>query len=133
MQTAEQAQIHREINAVREVVDARFEGIDRVLSQMGEAISRLIVTVERQVEHQVQLAVLTNTVGHLQATFIEHKMRADDRTDALESRQANLEEKVNLRNWRLNAVRAAGAALVAGAVGFVTANFDTILVLLGVG
>lgn len=133
MEPSDKDVIHREVNMIREVVDAKFDGVNRILAQMGEAISRLTLTVERQSEHQVQLAVLTNTVGHLQATFIEQRMKSDDRLDDLEVRQASLEEKVNLRNWRLSAIRAAIAAVAAGTVGFVTANFDTILTLMGVG
>lgn len=133
MEPSDKDVIHREVNMIKEVVDAKFDGINRVLSQMGEAITRLTDTVERQSEHQVQLAVLTNTVGHLQATFIDQKIKVEDRLDDLENAQSKLEEKVNLRNWRLTAIRGGIAAVAAGTIGFVTANFDTILTLVGVG
>ena len=133
MEPSDELVIHREVNLIREVVDAKFDGINRVLAQMGEAISRLTDTVERQSEHQVQLAVLTNTVAHVQATFIEHKMKTDDRLEAIEEKQAAVEEKVNLRNWKLNAAKAGVGAVAAGGIGFITANFDTVLKLVGLG
>lgn len=132
MEPSDKDVIHREVAIIKEVVDAKFDGINRVLSQMGEAISRLTDTVERQSEHQVQLAVLTNTVAHVQATFIEHKMKTDDRLEALEEDQKALSEKVNLRNWKLNAAKAGVGAVAAGGIGFITANFETVLKLFGI-
>ena len=131
---------HREADAIPQVVDAKFDGINRVLTQMGETLSKLGQTVERQSEQNTQLAVLTNTVAHIQAHIIDNRQTTDARFDIIENRigrvetsQKAIDEKVTLRNWKLNAIKALVVAGVTGAVAFTTANFEHLMPLLGLG
>jgi len=131
---------HREADAIRQVVDAKFDGINRVLTQMGETLSKLGQTVERQNEQNIQLAVVTNTVAHIQAHIIDNRQTSEARFDIIEHRIGTIEtaqkatdEKVNLRNWKLNAFKALVLAGASGAVAFMTANFEHLMPFLGLG
>lgn len=56
-----------ELSSLRENMDTKLNGLERVISDMREWMSRLTDTVERQSENRDRVVGLEHRVGHLEA------------------------------------------------------------------
>lgn len=59
--------IRAELQGQRDYMDTKFLGLERIISDMREWMSRLTDTVERQAENRDRVVGLEHRVGHLEA------------------------------------------------------------------
>lgn len=123
----------READQIREVVDAKMGSVWTAINGIHSVLERITASVEKQAEQNTSLAIMGSNLQHFQETFVDHREATNDKLSDHERRINALEKKDQIKEWTRKGVWAAVGVTVAGALSFLTANFDKLLLLVGVG
>lgn len=123
----------READQIREVVDAKMGSVWTAINGIHSVLERITTSVEKQAEQNTHLALMGNTLQHFQEIFVEHREATTEKLSDHERRLSALEKKDQVKEWTRKGVWAVIGLAVAGALSFLTTNFDKIAMLLGAG